>query len=253
MRIRRNMSGKVLKRGAKGNDVKYIQNLLNEQLKPKDKIVVDGNFGPKTAAAVSKFQSASRIKPDGIVGAKTWSSLQRTGKGLAQNVAGKKFNNSKAVAETAASQKRDLAILKAAKRSRIPASNATTAKSMLNQFAQKVHTNNNLKNETRNAISEIRYLLLDNEWPAFVHVFIDNQWVTIELKNRSDAIQLLEKLDMQYKTLSNDSKQMQQDLYNQNRYKQRKQQVLSKSRKRTMVNRAMNTRRDFGNVARRVR
>lgn len=58
----------VLKKGSKGEDVKTLQRLLN--VTP-----VDGDFGPKTDAAVKAFQKSKGLYPDGIVGNKTWEAL----------------------------------------------------------------------------------------------------------------------------------------------------------------------------------
>ncbi|MGV3618701.1 MAG: N-acetylmuramoyl-L-alanine amidase [Fimbriimonas sp.] len=60
----------TLRRGAHGGLVK----LLQMKLRLKD----DGNFGPKTEAAVRVFQRAHNIVPDGIVGPKTWAALDRS-------------------------------------------------------------------------------------------------------------------------------------------------------------------------------
>lgn len=60
----------TLKKGSKGDEVKTLQKLL--------KIDVDGDFGPKTEAAVIAFQKAHAKEcgdADGIVGAKTWAAL----------------------------------------------------------------------------------------------------------------------------------------------------------------------------------
>jgi peptidoglycan hydrolase-like protein with peptidoglycan-binding domain len=38
---------------------------------------VDGDFGPKTEAAVKKFQKAKGLKQDGIVGVNTWTAILR--------------------------------------------------------------------------------------------------------------------------------------------------------------------------------
>lgn len=50
-----------------------LQKKLNEHLGTK--LVLDGYVGPKTAAAVVKFQKAKGLAADGIVGTKTWSKL----------------------------------------------------------------------------------------------------------------------------------------------------------------------------------
>lgn len=63
----------TLRLGSKGDDVKYLQVILNyyssEQLK------IDGIFGAKTETAVKKFQKSHRLTADGIVGPKTWNAL----------------------------------------------------------------------------------------------------------------------------------------------------------------------------------
>jgi hypothetical protein len=45
---------------------------LVKQVQAKVGVVADGNFGPKTEAAVRVFQQAHGAVPDGIVGPKTW-------------------------------------------------------------------------------------------------------------------------------------------------------------------------------------
>ena len=57
----------TLRRPATGELVKHVQ--------AKVGVVVDGNFGAKTEAAVRAFQLACGIVPDGIVGPKTWAAL----------------------------------------------------------------------------------------------------------------------------------------------------------------------------------
>jgi hypothetical protein len=52
--------------------VGILQKLLN---RAGAKLDPDGVFGPKTLAAVKKFQSSRYLKPDGIVGKKTWPEL----------------------------------------------------------------------------------------------------------------------------------------------------------------------------------
>ena len=57
----------TLRRGAKGEPVERIQTILG--------ITVDGDFGPKTEAAVRQFQRDNHLVPDGIVGPLTWAAL----------------------------------------------------------------------------------------------------------------------------------------------------------------------------------
>lgn len=60
----------LLRRGSKGDFVVKLQKLLkmpaNEQ---------DGDFGPRTEAAVVAFQKSKKLVPDGVVGDYTWSAL----------------------------------------------------------------------------------------------------------------------------------------------------------------------------------
>lgn len=58
----------VLKRGAKGQQVKVLQKLLGG-------LPVGGAFGAKTEAAVKAYQKKKKLTPDGVVGPKTWDSL----------------------------------------------------------------------------------------------------------------------------------------------------------------------------------
>ncbi len=62
----------VLKKGANGQHARNLQGLLvgNGQ-----SVVVDGDFGPKTSAAVTRFQKAAGLSADGIVGPLTWRAL----------------------------------------------------------------------------------------------------------------------------------------------------------------------------------
>jgi murein DD-endopeptidase MepM/ murein hydrolase activator NlpD len=60
-------SRKTVKRGSKGADVKYLQSKLG--------VAADGDFGPKTHAAVTAFQSSEGLVADGIVGPKTWAAI----------------------------------------------------------------------------------------------------------------------------------------------------------------------------------
>ena len=59
-----------LKKGSTGEYVEQLQAILG--------ITVDGDFGPKTEAAVKDYQTQNGLKPDGIVGAKTWGEMNKT-------------------------------------------------------------------------------------------------------------------------------------------------------------------------------
>ena len=57
----------VLKRGSKGESVKTLQEFL--------KLTADGDFGPRTEAAVREWQKAHGLMVDGIVGPRTWAAM----------------------------------------------------------------------------------------------------------------------------------------------------------------------------------
>jgi lysozyme len=69
----------TISRGSTGTAVRRAQCLLNLSLNPASHtpLVVDGDFGPKTDAAVRTFQSCDGITRDGIVGPVTWRELER--------------------------------------------------------------------------------------------------------------------------------------------------------------------------------
>ena len=62
----------ALQRGAKGDAVRALQQALNAQ---GARLRVDGDFGPKTEAAVRAFQAGRGLVADGIVGAATRAAL----------------------------------------------------------------------------------------------------------------------------------------------------------------------------------
>ena len=62
----------TLNTGSTGEDVKYLQQVLNATV-ADNKLVVDGDFGLSTQEAVIVFQKYYGLIPDGIVGFNTWS------------------------------------------------------------------------------------------------------------------------------------------------------------------------------------
>jgi hypothetical protein len=66
----------TLRQGSTGAAVRDLQRLLNEY-GASPALVVDGDFGPRTDAAVKKHQTNHFLVVDGIVGRKTWTSLCR--------------------------------------------------------------------------------------------------------------------------------------------------------------------------------
>ena len=56
-----------LKKGSKGEDVKYLQQQLG--------LPIDGSFGQTTHAAVVALQKKHKLTADGIVGPKTWKAI----------------------------------------------------------------------------------------------------------------------------------------------------------------------------------
>lgn len=66
---------RILKKGDTGQDVKDIQIALNIH---GYKLVVDGDFGAKTDAAVKDFQKKNKLTVDGIVGPKTREALNKS-------------------------------------------------------------------------------------------------------------------------------------------------------------------------------
>ncbi|MEU4689425.1 peptidoglycan-binding protein [Actinoplanes sp. NPDC023714] len=62
----------LTRQGDKGHPVVTLQYLLRAR---GQSIAADGDFGPKTDAAVRAFQKARKLAVDGIVGPQTWSAL----------------------------------------------------------------------------------------------------------------------------------------------------------------------------------
>ncbi len=65
---------RILKKGSKGSDVREVQALLRDLGYYSGKI--DGDFGEITQRAVIRFQKDQNLRPDGIVGKKTYKALQ---------------------------------------------------------------------------------------------------------------------------------------------------------------------------------
>ena len=63
---------KQISYGASGDEVKQLQMMLNSNGYSLD---VDGNFGPKTQAAVKDYQQKNSLDVDGVVGKNTWGAL----------------------------------------------------------------------------------------------------------------------------------------------------------------------------------
>lgn len=66
---------KVLKRGAKGNEVKALQTLLIGYGHFCGGYGADGSFGPGTENALRAYQQAKGLGVDGVCGPKTWAKL----------------------------------------------------------------------------------------------------------------------------------------------------------------------------------
>lgn len=70
----------VLRRGSKGAAVKAVQSGLKKHFPAyAGRLVVDGDYGPATEAAVREFQRRSGIAADGVVGPATWRALGKYG------------------------------------------------------------------------------------------------------------------------------------------------------------------------------
>ena len=68
---------KLLKRGAKGAEVKLLQTLLNFH---GAKLECDASFGPATAKALAEFQKSRGITADSVAGVLTWQELMKIAK-----------------------------------------------------------------------------------------------------------------------------------------------------------------------------
>lgn len=65
----------VLGRGSQGDAVVQLQNMLRDL---NFAVAIDGDFGPGTEVAVTRFQSENDLAADGIVGPQTWGAEWRS-------------------------------------------------------------------------------------------------------------------------------------------------------------------------------
>jgi|GEM_PF-2758313 len=63
----------TLQKGSEGSEVRYLQNLLTND---GYTLATDGEYGPKTEAAVKRFQADNGLQADGICGPLTWAAIE---------------------------------------------------------------------------------------------------------------------------------------------------------------------------------
>ena len=68
----------TIRKGSKGDDVKYAQNLLLALGYELPKYGADGRFGEETDAAVRAFQRDEGLAVDGVIGRNTWLALDKS-------------------------------------------------------------------------------------------------------------------------------------------------------------------------------
>ena len=64
-----------LKQGDFGVMVEVLQRTLNARLKPSPELSIDGDFGPRTRAAVVKFQKTQKLEATGVVDEAVWKKI----------------------------------------------------------------------------------------------------------------------------------------------------------------------------------
>lgn len=67
----------TIRRGNKGDDVKYVQTILYNLGYDLGSYGIDGDFGRATEAAVKEFQRDHKLNPDGVVGPLTYEELEK--------------------------------------------------------------------------------------------------------------------------------------------------------------------------------
>lgn len=65
---------RVLRQGMSGQDVKNVQHALAVA---GYSVLQDGKFGPRTTAALKRFQARRGLGADGVVGPRTWAALRK--------------------------------------------------------------------------------------------------------------------------------------------------------------------------------
>ena len=66
----------IIRNGSTGTQAKYLQLNLNQVTNAG--LVVDGKFGPKSVAALKKWQSISGLESDGVYGPKSYAVMSKT-------------------------------------------------------------------------------------------------------------------------------------------------------------------------------
>lgn len=72
----------IMNSGAKGSAVKTLQYSINNCYRPSPRLVVDGDYGPRTTAAVRRVQRKIGTVADGIYGSRTLILMKFYGVGL---------------------------------------------------------------------------------------------------------------------------------------------------------------------------
>lgn len=93
-----NIAYSTISYGSSGNDVKKLQETLNNY---GYNLVVDGQFGSKTRAAVEDYQSKNGLAVDGIVGTNTWGSLNSKSNGSQSSGSGSSSSSSSSSSHSA--------------------------------------------------------------------------------------------------------------------------------------------------------
>jgi len=70
----------VLRMGSRGTEVRELQELLNQKVRPSPNLAVDGSFLDRTRSAVQAFQRANWLVADGEAGPCTMAALRGTEK-----------------------------------------------------------------------------------------------------------------------------------------------------------------------------